>query len=81
MWYEAEYSVRPDEVDEVSSSSYVYVRRNIQAVQKEDDTVYTCEEQAVPKANWELYKKVLGHSAELADVEDALVELAGLIGG
>ena len=83
MWYNVEYSNIPLEVDDISSSEYVYVRRNITKKEKknEDDIgiVYTCEEQKVPKKDWELYEKVLSHNVELTEIQDALIELAGII--
>ena len=83
MWYNAEYSNMPLEVDNISSSEYVYVRRNITKKENKNeddiDIVYTCEEQKVPKKDWELYEKVLSHNVELTEIQDALIELAGII--
>jgi len=83
MWYESESIIKPLEVDDLSSKVYVYVRNDIkEVVDDEKGTYYTYREQKVKKDDWELYKKVSNHSTELAEVEDALMELAELmIGG
>lgn len=83
MWYKAEYSNIPLEVDKVSSSNYVYLRKDIVKEEKENDgtidIIYKCMEQRIPKNDWELYEKILSHDVELTEVQDALIELSGLI--
>ena len=83
MWYEAEYSNMPLEIDDTSSSEYVYVRRNIVKEEKKNkdavDVFYRCEEQKIPKKDWEFYEKLLSHDVELGEVQDALIELSGII--
>lgn len=85
MWYKAEYSNMPLEIDNVSSSEYVYVRRNIAKEEKknEDDveTIYVCEEQKILKKDWELYENILSHNVELSEIQDALIELSEIISG
>lgn len=83
MWYKAEYSNIPLEVDKTSSSNYVYLRKDIVEERKENDgtidIIYKCMEQRIPKNDWELYEKILSHDVELTEVQDALIELSGLI--
>jgi len=81
MWYESESIIKPLEVDETSSEVYVYVRKDIEEVEKEDEKVFHYIEQKIKKEDWELYKKVNGHSTELSEVEDALMELAEIVIG
>lgn len=85
MWYKAEYSNMPLEIDNVSSSEYVYVRRNIAKEEKKNEdiveTIYVCEEQKIPKKDWELYENILSHNAELSEIQDALIELSEIISG
>lgn len=85
MWYKAEYSNIPLEIDNVSSSEYVYVRRNIAKEEKNNEdtvkTIYMCEEQKIPKKDWELYENILSHNVELSEIQDALIELSEIIAG
>lgn len=62
MWYYAESGDRPETVDQVSSKKWVYVRRNIEEFEREDETdptikekFYKWEEMKVSKDDWELY--------------------------
>lgn len=85
MWYKAEYSNIPLEVDKVSSSNYVYLRKDIAKEEKKNDgtidVIYKCMEQRIPKNDWELYEKILSHDVELTEVQDALIELSVLVAG
>ena len=49
MWYETEYSIMPEELDTISSSKFVYIRKDIEAMEKEGDIVYKCKEQRLTK--------------------------------
>lgn len=88
MWKLVESNNPPLEVDTESDSSVVYVTRNVTEVERKisedsEETitsyVYECNE--IPKKDWELYKKLLNHDSDIADVQDALIELAELIEG
>lgn len=82
MWYESESTVMPLEVDNTSSSVYVYVRKDIEEVTDEEKGIYyTYKEQKIKKEDWELYKTLNNHTTELSEVEDALMELAEIIIG
>lgn len=81
MWKEAEYSIKPEELDTTSSSKFVYIRKDIQLVTKDEGEVYVCKEQQLLKEDFELYSKVLGHDTELSEVRDAVIELSVLVAG
>jgi hypothetical protein len=84
MWYYAEGKERPAIVDETSSKKWVYVRRNIEEFEREDETdptikekFYRWEEMKIPKENWELYKAVERNTANIdyiAMMEDIEIE-------
>jgi len=80
MWRKSESKIKPVLIDITSSQTVVYVRKNIEEVTRDDETLYVYDEQEVKKEDWDLYKTVLDNSSELADIEDALVEIANLIG-
>ena len=80
MWRKSESKIKPVLIDTTSSQAVVYVRKNIEEVTRDDETLYVYDEQEVKKEDWDLYKTVLDNSSELADIEDALVEIANLIG-
>lgn len=83
MWNAVEYDNRPDEIDKTSSAKYVYVRKDIAETEREQDgetvTMWTAMENKVLKGDWEQYEAIMSHTTELSEVQDALVELAGLI--
>ena len=79
MWKTVEYSFKPEDVDDKSSSKYVYVRKDIKCVKKDEDDIFVCQEQCILKDNWEIYKKIIGHDTELSEVQDALIELSQII--
>ncbi len=85
MWKEVESATRPSELDTASSKVYNYVRRNIREEEREvnGETIvyYVFEEQRIRKEDWDTYAKVIQNTQDVADITDALIELAELIGG
>ena len=85
MWKEVESATRPSELDTASSKVYNYVRRNIREEEREvnGETVvyYVFEEQRIHKEDWDTYAKVIQNTQDVADITDALIELAELRGG
>ena len=85
MWRIAESRIRPAELDTTSSKKYNYVRRNITEEQRTEEgktvTVYVFEEQKILKEDWDTYTNVMRNTQDVADITDALIELAELIGG
>ena len=87
MWYPSENSnmTKPPVVDSESSKKYVYVRKDFEEVPEatiEGQTIpahWKWKEMKVPKEDWAVYEKVIGHDEALDDVYAALTELAELI--
>ena len=82
-WYEGTSSVYPSLVDTTSSKKWVYVRRNIEEHEREDDEgikeiFYSFEETKIPKDVWAIFEKETDNSERLADVEEAITELYGI---
>ena len=55
MWYTAESGIKPLEIDTSSSKKFVYLRRNITEEQREEELIYTYEEQKITKQEYALY--------------------------
>lgn len=85
MWYTAENGslTLPAALDNTSSRVYVYVRKDFTVVEATEDVPahYRWQEMKIPKADWAVYEKALGHDEALDDVYAALTELAELIEG
>ena len=85
MWHKSESTNYPELVDEVSSNKFVYVRRNITEVEREDEssgktiTIYKYEENKIKKEDWETYKDIMNVKSGIASLEDAVCELTTLI--
>lgn len=89
-WYEGTSSVYPSLVDTTSSKKWVYVRRNIEEHEREDEEgikeiFYSFEEQKVPKEVWGIFEKTMQNDEKfaeadirIADVEEAITELYGI---
>lgn len=79
--------IKPDEIDTTSSKSVVYIRKDFKEVEisgmeeGETRTVWQYLEQEIPQQDWELYRSVLQNETDISDLTDAVIELAGLIGG
>lgn len=72
MWYYAESNERPAIVDETSSKKWVYVRRNIEEFEREDETdptikekFYRWEEMKIRKEDYPIYQSEVQNSANL----------------
>lgn len=81
---------KPSELDDKSSKKVVYVRKDIKAVQISVPSMdgetelkdgFEWMENVIPKADWEVYKSVLQNSSDISDLTDAVIELAGILGG
>ena len=85
-WNRTESAERPDELATKISKKYNYLRKNITEVQKEQPdgstmTMYEYEELEVLNTDWELFETVSESATRISEVEDAVIELAELIGG
>ena len=84
-WKHAESTNRPLELDTTISKVYNFVRKNIVEKQVETEgetiTMYEYDELMVPKADWLLFESMADSESRISDVEDAVIELAEIIGG
>lgn len=82
MWYAVESGIKPSEIDNTSSEIYVYLRKDIVKVEDEEKgTYYEYLEQKIKKDDWDMYKQIISNTSDLADVQDALIELAEMVVG
>ena len=72
MWYYAEGKERPTIVDEISSKKWVYVRRNIEEFEREDETdptikekFYRWEEMKIRKEDYPIYQLEVQDRADI----------------
>ena len=61
-WYNGESTVNPALIDTNSSKKYVYVRRNVEQHERENEhgeteTYYTFEEYKIPKDVYSIFEK------------------------
>ena len=85
-WKKTESAVRPSELDAASSKTVNYVRKNITEVEREQPdgskmTMYEYDELEVPKTDWLLFNELSESATRITDIEDAVIELAEMIGG
>ena len=90
VWYSGESSIYPALVDTISSKKWVYVRRNIEEHEREDEQgikeiFYSFEEQKVPEDVWGIFEKtmqndekIMENDIRIADIEEAITELYGI---
>lgn len=61
MWYKTEGGVRPKEVDETISDTSVFLRKNIEEVQREVEgeivTVFVYDELKIPKELYPVFEQ------------------------
>lgn len=61
MWYKTEGGVRPKEVDETISNTSVFLRKNIEEVQRDVEgetvTVFAYEELKIPKGLYPVFEQ------------------------
>ena len=89
MWYKSSNGSLdiPSELDVYSSKVYVILRKDFVVIPEtgEGEEIipahYEWMECRIPKEDWEIYKKALGHDEALDDVYAALTELAEMIVG
>jgi hypothetical protein len=72
IWYRGESSVHPQLVDTTSSKKWVFVRRNIEEFEREDEVdpeikkkYYSYEEMKIPKENYPIYELEVQNAANL----------------
>lgn len=72
MWYYAESNEHPQTVDSTSSKNWVYVRRNIEEFEREDETepaikekFYRWEEMKIRKDTYPIYQQEQANAANI----------------
>ena len=72
IWYDGESSIYPALVDTTSSKKWVYIRRNIEEFERENETdptikekFYKWEEMKIPKENYPIYELEVQNAANL----------------
>ena len=83
MWIKSEcIGHKPEEIDNTSSGVYVYVRKDFEESQTEEgETKWTYLEQKIEKEDWDTYQQVMNNTTDISDLTDAVIELAGILGG
>lgn len=79
MWYKSESKDIPTEIDMTSSQVYVYVRKNIIPIQRENETLYEYDEIKIPKEVYEIFRLETENTDRIVDLEDVLADM--LFGG
>lgn len=91
-WYKVElWGIdKPSEFDDTSSKAIIYFRKDIKAVKIPVPTMdgeielkdgFEWMQIEIPKEDWELYKTALQNTSDINDLTDAVIELAGILGG
>ena len=79
MWYYVESKSYPALIDTTSSKKWVYVRRNIEEHEREDERgikeiFYSFEEQKVPKEVWGIFEKTMQNDEKIIENDVKIAE-------
>ena len=82
MWYKSESTSRPELINTTSSKVYVYVRKNIEEVEREDEQgntyiVYVYDETKIPKEVYSIFEGQMIADSRIADIEEVITEIIG----
>lgn len=77
MWYKSESNIKPELIDSVSSKKYVYVRKNITEIRRDDGTLYEYDEAKIPKEFYDIFKSQSEANDRLDDIEEAIANIIG----
>jgi hypothetical protein len=83
MWYQSESGERPVLVDKESSKVYVYVRKSIQEIEREDEQtgktyiVYMYDEMKLPKEVYGIFEAQILADNRISDLEEVITEIVG----
>lgn len=77
MWYKSESNARPEMVDSNSSKKYVYVRKNITEIRRDDETLYEYDEAKIPKEVYDIFQSQSEANDRLDDIEEAITDIIG----
>ena len=79
MWKTVQSTLKPLDVDETSSKSVVYIRKDITESTADENeqkiTIYTYQENTILKSDWETYKAIMENQSATTDLELAVCEL------
>lgn len=86
MWYNSSSNNKPLEVQPVAYNRYLLHRNIAEETEIDDITgeeriVYRYEEKLVTEAEYKLMQELEARDIEIRELQDAMIELAGLIGG
>lgn len=88
MWKTVQSTEKPLEIDENSSKTVVYVRKDIAestTVNENGEEItayYTYQENTIPKEDWDTYKAIMENQKLTTDLELALCDIyETIIGG
>ena len=65
VWYKSESTTRPEPIDEESSKTVVFIRKNITTIEKQGITFYIYDEAKIPKNMYYETKAALSHELEI----------------
>lgn len=68
-YYKAESSIEPEVVDETLSKVFVYIRKNIQKVDRDENTFYEYEEAKLTHEEYKQYLIELSAKNTLEDIK------------
>lgn len=77
MWYNSESKNKPELIDSTSSQKYVYVRKNITEIQREDETLYQYDEAKIPKDVYDIFRQQTESDSRLDEIEETIAEIIG----
>ncbi len=83
MWYKSESGERPILIDKDSSKVYVFVRKNIQEIEREDEQegktyiVYVYDEMKLPKEVYGIFEAQILADNRISDLEEVITEIVG----
>lgn len=78
-WHKSESTVKPLEIDETTSKKYIYIRKNIAEVQRNDDeggayTVFEYDEAKLTPEEYKIYLKEITATQTLDNIKTLKVE-------
>jgi len=81
MFIKSASTEKPSIIDKATSPTTVYVRKDIVEVEEAEDNPkhYEYLENAIPVEEWNLYESLVRQ--DVSNLEDAICELAEIIGG
>lgn len=79
MWRYVESTIEPDLIDETSSKSVVYARKNVEEKERDGETIFAYRENEIPRKEWEAYLETAYNSKSYDEVEEALIRIGKIL--